>query len=639
MDSSTNTPLRIGGWNVDPMRAEISREGTVVRLQPRAMGLLVCLARHAGEVVSIEDLLAEVWTGVIVTPDSVYQCVGTLRESLGDDPRKPSYIATVPRLGYRLIASVGPASEPPTRLTAPLSSTPPPAVSANRDPPSVPPPAGKRFTTSASAVAAILLCLAAFVVYRLIDRTSAPAATSPAVSTTPSPEPSVAVLPFLDMSESKDQQYFADGMTEEMIDLLSKIPTLKVPARTSSFYFKGKQTTVAEIGKLLGVANVLEGSVRKSGNTLRITAQLIRSDTGFHLWSETYDRPLDDIFKVQDDIAGEISKKLKASLGEGPLPRSTVSKNPEAYVWYLKALTMRHGFRTQEAAATIVEYLNKSIESDPTYAPAWAELARALVYQSNSVYALPTAIAVQAHTAAERALDLDPQLAAALVAAGVVHEFIDWDLTAAERDYRRGLDLAPNWPDVLNFLGSVTENLGRLVEARGFYERANALDPLDERYYENFGDVDFLLGQLDKAENEFRTALALNPQLPDSYWDISFCRLAKGDFPGALAMAGKNPDEPTRLWNLAVVYSGIGRMAESNQALSELEKKYADGWAYQVAESYAYRGDTDRAFAWLDRAYRQRDGGIEHVKIDWQLKRLHGDPRYRAFLRKIHLPE
>ena len=260
------------------------------------MRLLLCLAERAGEVVSIDELLAQVWAGVIVTPDSVYQAVTSLRRILGDDPKQPAYIATVPRLGYRMVANVSPWVE----LAAPQSG----AASAER--------AGSKSWAVPAAGAAIAAAIVlAFVVYGRIGGPVHAAATpgsSPA-------DNSVAVLPFLDLtSESMDQEFFADGMTEELIDRLSKIPGLRVPPPTSSFYFKGKKVSVPDIAKSLGVAYVLDGSLRKSGTTMRIAARLVRADNGFVVWSETYDRRLDDTLKVQDDIAGEVTKALAHGL-------------------------------------------------------------------------------------------------------------------------------------------------------------------------------------------------------------------------------------------------------------------------------------------------------------------------------------
>jgi transcriptional activator of cad operon len=299
MDQPSGTSLRIGAWRVSPASGQISREGETVRVEARTMRLLLCLAEHAGQVVSIDDLLAQVWTGVIVTPDSVYQAITSLRRQLGDDPKQPTYIATVPRLGYRMVAAVSPWSDQPLNLP-PLAQ---PTAGAAR-------PESKKWPLFAAASVPVILAVA-FLVYGRFGSAAHSTATPGAVP----PQASIAVLPFLDLtSESMDQEYFADGMTEELIDRLSKIPGLRVPPPTSSFYFKGEKISIADIAKSLGVAYVLDGSLRKSATTMRIAARLVRADSGFVVWSETYDRPLDDTLKIQDDIAGEVTKALRKSI-------------------------------------------------------------------------------------------------------------------------------------------------------------------------------------------------------------------------------------------------------------------------------------------------------------------------------------
>jgi transcriptional activator of cad operon len=287
------TTLLIGDWCVNPASGQISRGGQSIRVEARTMRLLICLADRAGEVVSIDDLLEQVWSGVIVTPDSVYQAVALLRRLLGDDPKQPTYIATVPRLGYRMVASVSP-SVAQTNLRGSKS--------------------GRHRQVWFLIPAGAALCLALVVGFVLYGKVGGNVG---AVSTPPGApgQNSVAVLPFLDLtSESMDQEYFADGMTEELIDRLSKIPGLRVPPPTSSFYFKGKKVPIADIAKLLGVAYVLDGSLRKSGSTMRVSARLVRADSGFVVWTETYDRPMDDSLKVQDDIAGEVIRALGPSI-------------------------------------------------------------------------------------------------------------------------------------------------------------------------------------------------------------------------------------------------------------------------------------------------------------------------------------
>jgi TolB-like protein/DNA-binding winged helix-turn-helix (wHTH) protein len=292
------------------------------------MRLLLCLAEHAGEVVSIDDLLNQVWSEVVVAPDSVYQAVASLRRLLGDDPKKPIYIATVPRLGYRMVATVSPWADQSRAQTG--AQTNPQTGSSDSEPrkpatTDTPTPSPRRRAALAWAAGAAL-GLALVVTFLLYGRA---ANNNHAASTAVAPQPqkSIAVLPFLDLTEGMHQEEFADGMTEELIDKLSKIPGLRVPAPTSSFYFKGKlwplshgtpQITIADIGKTLGVAYVLDGSVRKSGARLRVAARLMRVDNGYVVWSETYDRPFDDILMVQDDIAGEVTKALRASIEARP---------------------------------------------------------------------------------------------------------------------------------------------------------------------------------------------------------------------------------------------------------------------------------------------------------------------------------
>jgi len=272
--------LRIGDWFVNPLSGEIARGEERVRLEARTMRLLLCLAATPGEVVSIDALLNQVWSGVVVTPDSVYQAVAALRRLLGDDAKQPAYIVTVPRLGYRLVAPVEPLV----------------------DAPAAPQPASASSRLYVVLALGILILVGALTYYFIAARnTAADAAANPKA---------IAVLPFLDLTDDMNEEPFADGMTEELISRLSKVQGLRVPSPTASFYFKGKQLTVAEIARSLHVTYVLDGSVRKSGDTLRVAARLVRADDGYVVWSEHYDRPVDDKLMVQDDIASEVTSAL-----------------------------------------------------------------------------------------------------------------------------------------------------------------------------------------------------------------------------------------------------------------------------------------------------------------------------------------
>lgn len=303
MERPGSTILRIGEWRVDPASGQISRNGETARLEARTMRLLIFLAEHSGEVVSIDDLLNRVWSGVIVTPDSVYQAVASLRRQLGDDPKQPTYIATVPRLGYRMVAAVGSWTErsnvegkgPTSRAT--------------------PSGASKRRNGAFMAAGATTLCLIAATVLLFHSRFSSTRSQASAAGV---PAASVGVLPFLDLTEGMQEEEFADGVTEELITRLSKVPGLRVPAPTSSFYLKGKQIPIADMAKALNVNYLVDGSVRKSGSRVRVAARLLRAENGYVIWSETYDRSLDDILMVQDDIAGNVTKALTVSLGAKP---------------------------------------------------------------------------------------------------------------------------------------------------------------------------------------------------------------------------------------------------------------------------------------------------------------------------------
>jgi transcriptional activator of cad operon len=299
MDRLSAIPLRVGAWCVDPRTGHMSRDDEIVRVEARTLRLLVYLAEHAGEVVSIDELLNHVWAGVVVTPDSVYQAVASLRRMLGDDSKQPQYIATVPRLGYRMVAHVAPLVEEPLEPVSPQAA-------GDRLPST--PSTGPRPLLVALAVG----CLAALTVLLLNGNL---VARHPASTVNAPPSRSVAVMAFLDLtSQSMSEEYFADGITEELIDKLSQIPDLHVAPPTSSFYFKSKRATVADIARSLNVAYILDGSVRKSGSMLRISARLVRATDGYVAWSGTYDRPEDDKLRVQEDIANEVAKALHGAL-------------------------------------------------------------------------------------------------------------------------------------------------------------------------------------------------------------------------------------------------------------------------------------------------------------------------------------
>ncbi|MEP7042637.1 MAG: winged helix-turn-helix domain-containing protein [Dokdonella sp.] len=625
MNESPETLLRIGAWCVNPALSQMSRAGETVRVDARTMRLLVHLAARPGEVVSIDELLNHVWSGVIVTPDSVYQAIASLRRQLQDDARQPAYIATVPRLGYRMVAAVGPwvdSAEAPN----------PASLLPSAEPPRVPDRHRRRLFAVAVASAALAVSVAVF----LLWSRHAPDLPHAALATAQQTQPSIGVLPFLDLTEEMDEEYFADGMTEELIDRLSKTPGLHVPARTSSFYFKGKQATIADIAQALGVAYLLEGSVRKSGHMLRVTAQLIRADNGYHVWSDTYDRSLDDVLMVQDDIASEVKKALIASLEEAarPVPAAPASA---AYALYFQARTLRRGDRTKTQAQAIVDELRQAIALDPAYAPAWAELARALAYQSSNRLVAAVTIDAAAREAARQALRLDPQLADAHLALGIIHAYLEWDWTNAEREYRNVLALEPASAEVLSLLSDARWSIGHLDDARELMLQAVERDPLDARYHQWLGEMHYALGRLGEAEADLRKALDIGTEGLPTQAVLSEVKLAAGDAVAALELIQREPDKRYRAQGLALVHFALDHKSEADAELAALESDDAKDSAFAIARIHAYRKESDQAFVWLDRALVQRDPDCTHASSDPLLQTLRGDSRFTAFLAKLRI--
>jgi TolB-like protein/Tfp pilus assembly protein PilF len=464
-----------------------------------------------------------------------------------------------------------------------------------------------------------------------------PGAPESPVSAAAPNEKSIAVLPFADMSAGKDQEYFADGLSEELVNLLAKLPELRVIGRTSSFQFKGRNEDLRVIGEKLNVAHILEGSVRKSGEKVRITAQLIRAADGSHLWSETYDRALDDIFVVQDDIAGEVVKALKLTLlGTGLTARSK-PQDSEAYNLALQGRFFLDR-RSREDLERSVDYFRRSRERDPDYAPAWAGLAQAYAHRADDGF-VPVADAYrQAREAAEKALALDPQLADAHLAMGWIHQNYDWDWEAADASYRTALDLEPGNAQALRHASRQAHALGRRNEAIDLATKAIERDPLRPNSYNNLSLALLAVNRDTEAEAVSRKALELDPDGAYRHYGIGRALLLQGKTDAALREMQQETEEIWRLSGLPLAFHALGRSGESDAALAVLKSNYAGEAAYQIAEAHAFRGEADLAFEWLERAYDQRDGGVSEIKGDRFLRLLADDPRYKAFLKKLKLP-
>src|SRR6202521_4800878 len=465
--------------------------------------------------------------------------------------------------------------------------------------------------------------------------------------------PSIAVLPFVNLSRDEENEYFADGLAEELLNVLSKIRGLRVASRTSAFSFKGAKADIPTIAQKLNVATILEGSIRKSGNRVRITAQLIEVATDSHLWSKTYDRELADIFAVQDDIAQSVVKELRSALlGEkadvassAPLKAEVQAaakgrgENAEAYRLYLQGRFFEDRF-TRHDTAKAIAYYQQALAIDSEYALAFAALSRA--YSNQASYSWDTTVFegyAKAREAAERSLQLDPDLVEGHAALGQIRMFHDFDWKGADASFRRALELSPGDASVLRDAGVLARNLGRSEEGLALVRRAVALDPLNASTHLSLARSCLFANLVDEAEAEMSKALELNPLGELAHFWLGRIRIQQKRLEDAEEMFQRETHDTFRLLGLSHVHQARGRSAESEAALHELIEKDASGAAFQIAMGYAYRGQTDLAFEWLERAYLQRDPGLGVMKVAPQLHTLHGDPRWQPFLKKMALAD
>ncbi len=449
---------------------------------------------------------------------------------------------------------------------------------------------------------------------------------------------SIAVLPFADLSPEGDQEYFTDGLSEELINVLAQIRDLKVAGRTSSFQFKDRGEDLRVIGEELNVSTILEGSVRKSGDRVRVWVQLLNAADGFHIWSQTYDRTLDDIFAVQDDIAASVARALELTLLKSYGASEGKAPTADAYNLYLQG----HYFYekgTAESLAGAADYLAQAVELDPGFARGFAELAAVRSRQADNGY-LPAAEGYsQARKAVDRALELDPELGVAWAALGWIRNSYDWDWAGADEAYSRAIELDPGNARVVRSAASLAATRGRLDEAFELGKRAAALDPLSVSVYLNRAHHAMRAGRLGEAEDAAQKALELNPDRPWARSLLGRALLVQSRPAEALAEFEQEAHPALRLHGLALAHHALANPTAATAALAELTERFGDDAAFQVAEVHAFRGDTDAAFEWLERAYAQRDGGLADMLRDPFLVGLEDDPRWHPFLAKMGLDD
>ena len=453
------------------------------------------------------------------------------------------------------------------------------------------------------------------------------------------PEKSIAVLPFVNMSGNIENEYFSDGLSEELLNVLARMPGLKVAGRTSSFQFKGENKDLRLIGEQLGVAHVLEGSVRQSGVKVRITAQLIDTETGFHLWSETFDRELNDIFAIQDEISASVAAALKVTLfgntGE-KVVGSRGTDSIEAYDLYLRGRYLREHVSSDNIQQSIA-VLHEAVAIDPEYAAAWAQLSLSQgrwtgTYTESLQFAQGYAIA---RRYAERALALDDQLAEAHIALGASQWVYDFDSAAAETTYLRALELEPNNIDALGWYGAKMAIDGRTDIGLESLEKAVELDPLSMLSIDGLATALTIAGRFDESIALQRQALEIDPDVGRIHGHIAYNHLLQGNLADAMAEYQKEPVNWVRDFGKILVLGRKGEQDAWTVALDEFIREYGKKDAYQIAEIYADAGDPEAAFEWLETALKVRDPGLVWIKTDALLAGLHDDPRWSIFLDKV----
>ncbi|GAC1460889.1 MAG: hypothetical protein PVS2B3_15570 [Steroidobacteraceae bacterium] len=566
-------------------------------------------------------------------PDSFLRVQWT-RLPAGDTP--PAFSARIATLLGMAAADTGrPHSLAAAGDAAPVVTASPPARAA----PARVAPASRRVRLITVLGAALLAGAIAWQPWRMMTGKPGPAHAAPAaaaVTPTAATEKSIAVLPFVDMSEKRDQEYFSDGLAEELIDALTRVANLRVPARTSSFSFKGKAATIEEIARALGVSHVLEGSVRKSGDHMRITAQLVRADNGFHLWSQTYDRDVRDIFAVQDDITHAVVEQLRITLLGSAMGAPKQAIGTEAHNLYLQARYVAGRDGPDDLDRAVLMY-QQALALEPNYAAAWSWLAYCHVRRVSQGLDTVGGGYAKATTAARRAIALDPKLPEPYIVLASAHMLHDLDWKAAANQLATALVLDPNNALAQMTLGHLTQATGRISDAEAHFRRALNSDPLNLLHSKYLGRALHYAGRGAESAAVLRHAIALDPQFPGLHYELGRALLRLGDAQAAQAAFEAETDPTWRSSGLPVGYLVTHHEREARAALATLLTRSA-GSEFQTAEAFAFLGQADKSFEWLERARSLHDPGIIWIRRDPLLASITPDPRFGALLKELGMP-
>jgi len=632
--------VRFGTYEVSLESGEVRKAGLKIRVQQQPMKLLEILLEHPGEIVTREELRSRVWPNENFGDfdQALNIAIGKLRNAFGDSAENPRFIETLPKRGYRFIADVsvvgvdGPLRKPAS-ATEDLSHTDPgtaPQVAG------LPIAAEPRLWSTRRAIVAVALVLGISLLWWWLLRSPGHASTGIR---------SLAVLPLENLSGDASQNYFADGMTDELITDLAQISALRVISRTSVMAYKGVRKPLPQIARELNVDAVVEGTVLRSGDQVRITAQLIEASTDKHLWSHSYEGELRDSLALQNRVASAIADQIRINLTpqEQAALKNIKIVNPEAYESYLKGRYFWNK-RTADGLKVALAYFKQAIEEDPKYAQAYSGLADTYALLGDWQYAVmpPKEAFPKAKAAAIKALELDSALGEAHNSLAFVLDGFDWDLEAGGREFQRAIELNPGYATAHHWYAWHLSLLGRHDEAIGEMKKAENLDPLSLIINADLAEILVLAHSYDESIQQSRKTIELDPnfalahnQLAQAYLQKHMNQEAVAELQRAVQLS---EGSPTCLANLARAYVVSGKRSEAAKLLSQLKTRSTPAFSYaaEIAMIYASLGDTDQAMAWLEKGYDERfnPGVLLRPGFD----PLRSDPRFQNLLRRIGLP-
>ncbi len=616
----SSAKLRFRDYQLDPDGFELCRAGHRLRLERKPMELLILLAENQGHLVKREEIIEKIWGKDFFfdAENGINNAIRKIRSALNDNAEHPLFVETSLGKGYRFIAPVERVPGPDASAAAPTGA---------REPSKAFP--WKRAWVPATVVAALIAAAFAFNISGIRSRVFARGVP---------PIHSIAVLPLENLSGNPDEQYFADGMTDELTTVLAKIGSLRVISRTSSMQYRNSHKPLAQIANELNVEAVVEGSVTRSSDRVRITAQLIDARNDRHLWAETYDRDMRDILALQSDVASAIAKQVLAQITPAETAKLSTARqtDPEAYQLYLRGLYYWDK-GTEQAAANSREYFQKAIEKDPGFVRAWVGLA----FAYNLLGDYP-----HGKEAARKALSLDDTIGRGHAAFAFATWRGDWDWRVAQSEFKRAIELDPNDAHAHHAYAGYLSALRRFDEAHSEMQRALELDPLAVLANANLGSIYWSSHDFERAIQQLNRALEIDPNFPDAHFELGSVYESLSKYDKAFVefekykTLSRNGNLLIAKAALAHLYAVQGRRPDALRLLEEVKATHKPGdlLSYYIALVYVGLGDKDRAFQWLQNSFAEHDDDLLDLNDDPRVEPLHSDPRFQALTRRVGLP-